>query len=99
MTLHQSLKISAGLTGDRNVWTRKERLAALKGSGRWKDGDSVLGLPKVRTGFKTKAKKKAEKPAAGAAGAAAPAAAAAPGAKGAAPAAKAADKPADKGKK
>ena len=93
MTLHQSLKISAGMTGERNVWTRKERLAALKTNGRWKDGDSVLGLPKVRTRFKTKVKKKEAKPAAGAAGAAAPAGGAA--AKGAAPAAK----PADKGKK
>ena len=101
MTLHQSLKISAGMTGERNVWTRKERLAALKTVGRWKDGDSVLGLPKVRTRIKTKAKKKEPKPAAGAAapGAAAAPAAGAPAAKGAAPAAKAADKPAEKGKK
>ncbi len=97
MTLHQSLKISAGMTGERNVWTRTERLAALKTNGRWKAGDSVLGLPKVRTRFKTKVKKKEPKPAAGAAGAAGAAAPAAGGAaaKGAAPAAK----PADKGKK
>jgi small basic protein (TIGR04137 family) len=105
MTLHKSLKISAGLTGERNVWTRKERLAALTTVGRWKEGDSVLGLPKVRTRFKTKAKKKAEAkpaegaaaPAAGAAAGAAPAAAA-PAAKAAAPAAKPEAK-GDKGKK
>jgi len=97
MTLHKSLRISAGLSGERNVWTRKERIDALKVVGRWKDGDSVLGLAKVRTRFKTKTKKKekaAEAPAAGtpAAAGAAPAAAApaaaAPAAKTAAPAAK-----------
>ncbi|MEZ5962680.1 MAG: small basic protein [Planctomycetota bacterium] len=89
MTLHKSLRVSAGLTGERNVWSRKERIEALKVVGRWKDGDSVLGLPKVRTRFKTKSKKKekaADTPAA--AGGAAPAAAAPAAAKAAAPAAK-----------
>ena len=80
MSIHSSLKISASGGGQRNVWTRVERLAALKKAGRWKDGDKVEGLRKVRTAFKAKAKKKAEepkadaKPAAG--GKAAPAAAA-----------------------
>lgn len=86
MTLHKSLKIAAGLTGERNVWTRKERIEALKTVGRWEDGDSVLGLPKVRTRFKTKVKKKEK--AAEAAPAAGGEAAAAPAAKAAAPAAK-----------
>lgn len=88
MTIHSSLKTSASGGGQRNVWTRIERLAALKKSGKWQDGQKVLGLPKVRTSFKAKAKKKADgeaKPAAG--GAAAPAAAA-PAAKAAAPAKK-----------
>ena len=57
MSIHSSLKISGGLRGSRNVWTRVERLAALKKEGRWEDGESVLGLPKVRTRFKTKSKK------------------------------------------
>lgn len=95
MTIHTSLRNRAGLAGQRNVWTRVERLAALKKIGRWHDGETVLGLPKVRTRFKTKAKKKEPK-------ADAAAAAAAPAAKGAAPAAKAAApaaKPAAKGKK
>lgn len=80
MTIHSSLKLSGASGGQRNVWTRVERLAALKKAGRWKDGDKVEGLRKVRTAFKAKAKKKAEepkadaKPAAG--GKAAPAAAA-----------------------
>jgi small basic protein (TIGR04137 family) len=78
MTIHSSLKLSGATGGQRNVWTRVERLAALKKSGRWVDGDRVEGLRKVRTSFKAKAKKKAEEPKADAAGGAAkPAAAAA----------------------
>jgi small basic protein (TIGR04137 family) len=88
MTLHKSLKIKAGLSGERNVWTRKERIDALKTVGRWNEGDSVLGLPKVRTRFKTKVKKKEKAAAATEAAPAAEAAAAAPAAKTAAPAAK-----------
>lgn len=90
MSVHSSLKISGKGATDRNVWTRAERLVALKKVGKWKDGDRVVGLPKVRTRFKVKSKKQvkasAEKTAAapGAEAAAAPAAAAA-----AAPAAKA----------
>ena len=94
MTIHSSLKLSGATGGQRNVWTRLERIAALQKAGKWKEGDDVEGLRKVRTSFKAKAKKKVEegeaKPAAagGAAAAAAPAAPAkgAPAAKGAAPA-------------
>ena len=57
MSIHSSLKISGKLSGERNVWTRVERIAALRKVGLWDDGDSVLGLPKVRTRFKTKSKK------------------------------------------
>jgi small basic protein (TIGR04137 family) len=98
MSIHSSLRVSGAGSGQRNVWTRAERIAALKKSGRWKDGDKVVGLPKVRTGFKAKKKPKeaaapgagapaAGAPAAGGAAAAAPAAAApAKDAKAAAPA-------------
>jgi small basic protein (TIGR04137 family) len=86
MTIHSSLKLSGATGGQRNVWTRTERLAALKKAGRWNEGDRVEGLRKVRTTFKAKAKKKDE-PAADAKPA--KAAAAAPAAKAAAPAAKA----------
>jgi small basic protein (TIGR04137 family) len=87
MTIHSSLKTSTSGGGQRNVWTRIERLAALKKSGKWQDGQRVEGLPKVRTAFKAKAKKKADAPAAApAAGGKAPAA----GAKAPAAAAKAA---------
>jgi small basic protein (TIGR04137 family) len=93
MSIHSSLKSSKSGGGSRNVWTRVERLAALKKAGRWQDGQRVEGLPKVRTAFKAKAKKKADAPAAAAGGkAAAPAA----GAKAAAPAAAAKAAPAKK---
>lgn len=54
MSIHKSLKVKAGLMRARNVWTRLERLEALKKSGKVKDGESVFGLPKVRTAMKTK---------------------------------------------
>ena len=57
MSIHSSLKISGKLSGERNVWTRMERIQALRKVGRWSDGDKVLGLPKVRTHFKVKSKK------------------------------------------
>ncbi len=57
MSIHSSLKISGKLSGARNVWTRMERLVALKREGRWNEGDPVIGLPKVRTHFKVKSKK------------------------------------------
>jgi small basic protein (TIGR04137 family) len=80
MSIHSSLKTSTSGGGQRNVWTRVERLAALKKAGKWQDGQRVEGLPKVRTSFKAKAKaKKADageaKPAAGGAAPAAKAAA------------------------
>jgi small basic protein (TIGR04137 family) len=77
MSIHSSLKISGTLSGDRNVWTRMERIQALRKVGRWNDGDKVVGLPKVRTRFKVKTKKqvKADTGTEGAAAAATPAAA------------------------
>ena len=78
MTIHSSLKLSGATGGQRNVWTRMERIQALKKVGSWKEGDRVEGLRKVRTAFKIKAKKKAEEPAADAAAAPAAAKAAAP---------------------
>ena len=57
MSIHSSLKISGNMRGQRNVWSRVERLAVLKREGRWSEEDSVLGLPKVRTRFKVKSKK------------------------------------------
>jgi small basic protein (TIGR04137 family) len=95
VSIDPSLKIKSGQLAARNVLTRAERIERLRKARKWNDGDAVLGLPKVRTQFKQKGKKKAEKPKAEAAAAATAegaAAAAAP-----APAAPAA--PAKKGKK
>ena len=73
MSIHSSLKISGALVGRRSVWTRVERLAALKQEGKWSEGDPVLGLPKVVTGYKEKSKKQLKADAAEDAGAEAPA--------------------------
>jgi small basic protein (TIGR04137 family) len=56
MSIHKSLKVKSGLVRARNVWTRVERLEALKKAGKYGEGDSVYGLPKVRTQLKTKKK-------------------------------------------
>jgi len=48
MTIDKSLKIRLGGTGNRSVLKRSERLEKLKETDRWKEGDSPLGLPKVR---------------------------------------------------
>ncbi|MDZ4779815.1 MAG: small basic protein [Planctomycetia bacterium] len=97
MTMDQSLKLKTGLARARGVLSRDERLTKLKEMDRWKDGDSPIGLPKVRVvklSMKKKKKKEAEgdaaAPAAGGKAAAKPAAGAkaAAGAKPAAAAAK-----------
>ncbi len=48
MTIDKSLKIRAGAIQNRNVLKRPERLAKLKEAERWKEGDPILGMPKVR---------------------------------------------------
>jgi small basic protein (TIGR04137 family) len=52
MSLHKSLKAKDALKRERNVFTRYERLLILQKQKTWKEGDSVFGLPKVRTRFK-----------------------------------------------
>ena len=106
MTIDKSLKVKAGAIKNRNVLTRAERIAKLMEAERWKEGDKVLGLPKVRVlklALKKKKKAKAEEgaegaaaPAAGGAAAAPAAAAAKPAAGAGKPAAGAAAKPAGK---
>lgn len=92
MTLDKSLRRRLTSSGLRSVLTRGERLEKLKAAERWQDGDSPLGLPKVRV-FKLSMKKKKKKKEEGEEGAAATPAAAAPAA-GKAPAGKAAAAPA-----
>jgi small basic protein (TIGR04137 family) len=89
MTIDKSLRVKRGATRNRSVLTRVERIARLTETDAWKEGDSPLGLPKVRVRKLTMKKKKKKKEEEGAEGAAAPAA----GDK------KAGDKKADAGKK
>jgi small basic protein (TIGR04137 family) len=74
MTIDKSLKVRRGATSSRSVLTRAERLERLKETERWKEGDSPLGLPKVRVRklAMKKKKKKAKEEEGAEAGAAAP---------------------------
>ncbi len=60
MTIDKSLKVRRGGAGNRSVLTRMERLEKLKETDRWQEGDSPLGLPKVRV-RKLQMKKKKKK--------------------------------------
>jgi small basic protein (TIGR04137 family) len=99
MTMDKSLRIKRGSANTRAVLTRAERITRLQEEERWQQGQSPIGLPKVRVfklAMKKKKKKKEEE-----GDAAAPAAggkAAAPAGKAAAPA-KAAAKAAAPAKK
>ena len=48
MPIDSSLKVKGTGIKVRNVLTRAERIAALKAADLFKEGDNVLGLPKVR---------------------------------------------------
>ena len=48
MTIDKSLRVARGSISNRNVLTRAERLTQLAEEDRWTEGDSPLGLPKVR---------------------------------------------------
>ncbi|MBM4088384.1 MAG: small basic protein [Planctomycetes bacterium] len=62
MTIDKSLRIRSGVTRSRNVLTRAERIGKLQEGDRWREGDHVLGLPKVRVQkLAIKKKKKAKK--------------------------------------
>lgn len=57
MSIHKSLSLGSGLTQDRSVFTRRERIERLMERGKFEEGDSVYGLPKVRTQYKLLSKK------------------------------------------
>jgi small basic protein (TIGR04137 family) len=57
MTMNKSLRIRKGGGGSRGVLSRAERITKLKELERWEDGQSPLGLPKVRV-YKISMKKK-----------------------------------------
>jgi len=58
MSVDKSLRSKTVLKRPRSVMSRIERLQVLEEDGRWKDGESVFGLPKVRT-FRPKRRKHA----------------------------------------
>jgi len=95
MTIDKSLKVKGSGIQNRNVLTRAERIEKLMAAEKFKEGDKVLGLPKVRVvklSLKKKKKAKTEEGAEAAKGGAAT-----PAAGGKAPAAAA--KPAGAAKK
>ena len=75
MSIHPSLKSSQKDKKQRSVLKRAERLRSMLGKGQWREGDSVYGLPKIKT-IRIKIKKekaeKVETTAVGTEGAAAP---------------------------
>ena len=77
MSIHPSLRSSNKDKKQRSVLKRAERLRSMLGKGQWREGDSVYGLPKIKT-IRIKIKKekaeKVETTAVGTEGAAAPAA-------------------------
>jgi len=79
MSIDKSLKRKGGMTRQRCVLSRAERIAKMMENGKWVDGQSPFALPKTRV-QKIVLKKKVKKEAAEGDAAAAPAA----GAKGAA---------------
>lgn len=61
MTIDKSLKRVGRLARARNVLKRGERIDRLQFEDRWIDGQSPLGLPKVRVLKTTTGKKKKKK--------------------------------------
>ena len=61
MSIDKSLKKPAGMVRSRNVLKRGERIDQLVEEGRWKEGQSALGLPKVRIKQVVAGKKKKKK--------------------------------------
>lgn len=61
MTIDKSLRRKGRLARSRNVLKRGERVEVMKSEETWKDGQSVLGLPKTRVVQATTGKKKKKK--------------------------------------
>ncbi len=60
MSIDKSLVVKGRLGRSRNVYRRAERIKILETEGRWADGESVFGLPKVKS-VRIKKKPKVEK--------------------------------------
>jgi small basic protein (TIGR04137 family) len=61
MSIHPSLEISDKDKKQRSVLKRTERLKIMMEKGKWKEGDPVFGLPKIKTVRIKIKKEKAEK--------------------------------------
>jgi len=64
MSIHPSLTISDKDKKQRSVLKRTERIRTMLEKGKWKEGDDVYGLPKIKTVRIKIKKEKAEKAAA-----------------------------------
>jgi small basic protein (TIGR04137 family) len=63
MSIHPSLSSSTKNKKQKSVLKRAERLKLMLEKGTWHEGDSVFGLPKIKTvRIKIKKEKAAEKP-------------------------------------
>ena len=60
MTMNKSLRVRKGGGGARGVLSRAERIEKLKELEKWKEGQSPLGLAKVRVQKISMKKKKAK---------------------------------------
>lgn len=65
MTMDKSLRVRKGSSSVRGVLTRAERIAKLAEQGRWQEGASPIGLPKVRVQKLVMKKKKVKEAAEG----------------------------------
>jgi len=60
MTMNKSLRVRKGGSGNRGVLSRAERITKLKELEKWEEGQSPLGLAKVRVQKISMKKKKAK---------------------------------------
>jgi len=49
MSMHRSFGKGSSIKAKRNVLKRYERINILKTKNKWKEGDSVFGLPKTKS--------------------------------------------------
>jgi small basic protein (TIGR04137 family) len=57
MSIHKSLNLGGGIASTRSVFTRRERIDKLMEREEFEAGSSPMGLPKVRTSFRTMTKR------------------------------------------
>ncbi|MBT3340466.1 MAG: small basic protein [Planctomycetes bacterium] len=57
MSIHKSLSLGSGISTERSVFSRRERVDRLIKEGKLSPEDSPIGLPKVRTQFKVVSRK------------------------------------------